>query len=111
MELKSESAECICYGRVVRWNFMNIEELKKMKEKAKLTNQEIAELSGIPVSTVNKIFSGATQNPRYATLLAIEEVLNVKEKLPFTYDAGLDGNTRLGHHNSLCHVLVSFLIL
>ena len=37
---------------------MNIEELKKMKEKAKLTNQEIADLSGIPVSTVNKIFSG-----------------------------------------------------
>lgn len=66
---------------------MNIEELKKMKEKVKLTNQEIAELSGIPVSTVNKIFSGATQNPRYATLLAIEEVLNVKGKLPFTYDA------------------------
>ena len=65
---------------------MNIEELKKMKEKAKLTNQEIADLSGIPVSTVNKIFSGVTQNPRYATLLAIEEVLSVKEKLPFTYD-------------------------
>lgn len=66
---------------------MKIEELKKIKEKAKLTNQEIAELSGIPVSTVNKIFSGATQNPRYATLLSIEEVLKVKEKLPFTYDA------------------------
>lgn len=58
-----------------------------MKEKAKLTNREIAELSGSPVSTVNKIFSGATQNPRYATLLSIEEVLKVKEKLPFTYDA------------------------
>lgn len=65
---------------------MNIEELKKMKEKARLTNQEISELSGIPVSTINKIFSGATQNPRYATLLAIEEVLAVKEKIPFTYD-------------------------
>lgn len=65
---------------------MNISELKKMKKEAGLTNTEIAELSGIPVSTVNKIFSGATKNPRYATLLAIEQVITTKEKIPFTYD-------------------------
>ena len=35
----------------------------------------------------NKFFSGATKNPRYATLLAIEQVLATGEKLPFTYDA------------------------
>lgn len=65
---------------------MDVSDLKKMKSNSKLTNAEIAELSGIPVSTVNKIFSGATQNPRYATLLAIEQVLATKEKIPFTYD-------------------------
>lgn len=66
---------------------MDILELKRKKEEAKLTNQEISKLSGIPVSTVNKIFSGATPNPRYATLLAIEEALAVKEQLPFAYDS------------------------
>lgn len=65
---------------------MDISDLKKLKKEAGLTNAEIAELSGIPVSTVNKIFSGATKNPRYATLLAIEQVLTTKEKIPFTYD-------------------------
>ncbi len=65
---------------------MNVEDLKKLKKEAGLTNEEISELSSVPVSTVNKIFSGATQNPRYATLLAIEQVLVKKEKLPFTYN-------------------------
>ena len=65
---------------------MDIFGLKRIKKASKLTNKEIEELSGIPVSTVNKIFSGATENPRYATLLAIEEVLTKKEQLPFTYD-------------------------
>lgn len=65
---------------------MDIFELKRKKKKAGMTCQEIADLSGIPISTVNKIFSGATKNPRYATLLAIEEALAVREKLPFTYD-------------------------
>lgn len=66
---------------------MDILELKEKKKKSGMTNQEIAKLSGIPVSTVNKIFSGATKNPRYGTLLAIEEVLSVKEKIPFAFDS------------------------
>lgn len=66
---------------------MDISELKRKKKEAGMTNARISELTGIPVSTVNKIFSGATKNPRYATLLAIEEALAVKHKLPFTYDS------------------------
>ena len=65
---------------------MDIKELKKLKRAAKMTNVEISDLSGIPVSTVNKILSVATENPRYATLLAIEQVLRQKQKLPFRYD-------------------------
>ena len=64
---------------------MDISDLKKLKKEAGLTNAEIADHTGIPVSTVNKSFSGATKNPRYATLLAIEQVLTTKEKIPFTY--------------------------
>lgn len=65
---------------------MDISDLKKLKKQSGFTNSKISELSGIPLSTVNKIFSGATENPRYATLLAVEEVLVTKEKIPFTYD-------------------------
>lgn len=65
---------------------MDIQDLKEMKKRTGMTNAEIAERSGIPFSTVNKIFSGATKNPRYATLLAIEQVLATGEKIPFTYD-------------------------
>lgn len=54
---------------------MDIEELKRRKKRAGLTNAQIAELSGVPFSTVNKVFSGATDNPRYRTYLAIEAVL------------------------------------
>lgn len=65
---------------------MNLQDLKEMKKKANMTNAEISELSGIPVSTVNKIFSGITRNPRYATLLAIEKVLATKDTIPFPYN-------------------------
>lgn len=65
---------------------MDIFELKEKKKAAGLTNQDIADLSGIPFSTINKIFSGATKNPRYSTLLAIEEVISTKSKIPFTYN-------------------------
>lgn len=65
---------------------MDILDLKRKKKESGLTNQEIATLSGVPVSTVNKIFSGATRNPRFSTLLAIEEVLSTKQKIPFQYD-------------------------
>lgn len=66
--------------------FMTIQELKHLKKTSGLTNEQISDLSGIPYSTVNKIFSNATKNPRYATLLAIEEALKRQEKLPFSYN-------------------------
>ena len=65
---------------------MDIFDLREKKKAAGLTNQEIADLSGIPFSTINKIFSGATKNPRYSTLLAIEEVVLTKSRIPFTYN-------------------------
>ena len=43
---------------------MEIKELKALKEEAGMTNEEIAKASGIPYSTVAKIFSGVTKNPR-----------------------------------------------
>lgn len=38
---------------------MDIKELKRLKWEAGMTNAEISDLSSVPISTVNKIFSGA----------------------------------------------------
>ena len=49
---------------------MTIQEMKNRKKELGYTNQMIADLSGVPLSTVNKLFSGATASPRRSTLLA-----------------------------------------
>lgn len=56
---------------------MNLEKMKQRKKELHLTNQELAERSGVPLGTVNKIFSGATKSPKYDTLLALETVLGM----------------------------------
>ena len=48
---------------------MNIQEMKEKKKEKGYTNEQIAELSGVPLGTVQKIFGGATTSPRYDTLI------------------------------------------
>jgi Uma2 family endonuclease len=60
---------------------MTIEEMREKKLELGLTSEMIAELSGVPVSTVRKIFSGATKAPRKLTIDAITRVLR-KESEP-----------------------------
>ena len=54
---------------------MTLEEMKLRKKELGYSYEKIAEKSGVPLSTVQKVFSGATQSPRYDTLYAIEQVL------------------------------------
>ncbi|MBQ6550576.1 MAG: Uma2 family endonuclease [Lachnospiraceae bacterium] len=54
---------------------MRIEEMREQKRQLGLTNEQIAELSGVPLGTVQKVFGGITKSPRYDTLLALEKVL------------------------------------
>ena len=54
---------------------LNIEEMKRYKYELGLTSEMIAERSGVPLSTVQKIFAGITSNPRLETRLRIERVL------------------------------------
>ena len=54
---------------------MTIEEMKKWKRTLGMTSEEISSASGIPLSTVQKIFSGVTKSPRRATLDAILSTL------------------------------------
>lgn len=58
---------------------MTIEEMKERKKELGYTYAQIAELSGVPLGTVQKIFSGATASPRYDTLAELEKVLGTPE--------------------------------
>lgn len=51
---------------------MTIQEMKEKKKEKGYTYAQIAELSGVPLGTVQKIFCGETVSPRYDTLLALE---------------------------------------
>lgn len=54
---------------------MTLEELRRCKSESGLTTAQLSELSGVPVGTINKIFSGETRSPRYDTMEALERVL------------------------------------
>lgn len=66
---------------------MILAKLKEIKVVKKLTNQQVADLSGVPLSTVTRIFNGQTDNPNIETIEAIakgmgvslEEVTGIKQ--------------------------------
>ena len=55
---------------------MTIEEMKQRKIELGLTNEMVAELADLPLSTVQKIFAGITKAPRKATIDALSAVLS-----------------------------------
>ena len=65
-------------------------QLKLLKEKRKLTNQQLSDLSGVPVGTINRILSGQTDNPSFQTVCdmvmamegSLDELVGIKEDSP-----------------------------
>ena len=57
---------------------MTLQEMIHVKKQYGLSNETIASLSGVPLSTVMKVFSGQTRHPRRETLLALERAF-IKE--------------------------------
>ena len=58
---------------------MTIQEMIERKKELGYSYAQIADLSGLPLGTVQKVLGGITESPRYDTLLALEKVLR-KEK-------------------------------
>ena len=68
------------------YNYM--ERIKKAKADQKMTNETLAELTGIPGSTLSKILAGFfTDSPKFVNVIAIAEAL----KMPYGYL--IDGDT------------------
>ena len=45
--------------------------LKALKTKKNLTNQDLSDLSGVPVGTINRILANQTDNPSFQTVCDI----------------------------------------
>ena len=51
---------------------MTLEDMRQLKQQMGYSTQEIAEKSGIPYSTLQKLFSGTTATPRHETLATLD---------------------------------------
>lgn len=60
---------------------MTIQEMIEYKQEKGYSYAKISELSGVPLSTVQKILSGQTTTPRYDTLQALESVFAPKKSI------------------------------
>lgn len=66
---------------------MTVQEMKQKKQEKGYSYAQISEMSGVPLGTVQKIFSGETKSPRYETLLALEAIFKeppyIREPNPY----------------------------
>lgn len=87
---------------------MTLEEMIARKEKRGYSLAMIARYSGVPLGTVQKIFSGQTKTPRLATIWAIEQVLLGDESLyqgrSFRYSERGTGSTAFLRENGATYV-------
>ena len=54
---------------------MTIDEMRARKKELGYSYQQLSELSGVPLGTVQKVMGKITKSPRYDTIRALEEVL------------------------------------
>ena len=73
---------------------MKIGKMREKKREYGYTYAQIADLSGVPLGTVQKIFSSETQSPRYDTVMALEQVF--KEKMVVMEYTCLSGEQETG---------------
>ena len=60
------------------YNFdLMINRIKLLKKEKKITNVMLAELSGIPIGTLNKILGSETKEPSVNAIIKIANALNV----------------------------------
>ena len=88
--------------------------LKKMKSESGLTTSEIAEKSGIPEPTLEKLFAGVTKDPKPPTMqklvhffgYTLDDLYGAKEKAPAPSEDSAGENGKLGR-DDVVKVLMS----
>ena len=67
---------------------MEIQEIKNFMKKKKISYAQLAEMTGLSVSTITKIFGGFAKYPRVDTMQAIERALGLETLTPEERAAG-----------------------
>ena len=65
---------------------MTIKEMNDRRKELGYSYERVAELSGVPVGTVQKVLGGMTKSPRYETLNALEQVLRPIRENVYEWD-------------------------
>lgn len=73
---------------------MTIKQMNERRKELGYSYERVAELSGVPVGTVQKVLGGITKTPRYETLKALERVLQPIEDDMYFYDWKSDSSVR-----------------
>lgn len=75
------------------------DDLNELKDKRHMTLQDIADKSGVPLSTVKKIFNGNTRDPGYLSLKPILDVLQ-EDKIETKSNDTIDLYERMIKHKN-----------
>lgn len=89
---------------------MNIFEIKTALKERRITYAKLAEMSGVPIQTLQKIFSGLTQNPRIDTMQAIEHALGLDEKVYEWYTLTQQENELVTEFRKLVPAMREFIL-
>lgn len=80
---------------------MTIEEMKKRKQELGYSIENLSKLTGVPLGTLRKIFSGQTQSPRRSTIEKLTAVLNHSVRISSFDDRNNSGNATYDFTGSL----------
>ena len=67
-----------------------IDRIKKIKSERKITNDQLSEMTGIPIGTLSKILAGISDSPKLSNIVAICEALECSVDYILT---GIEENT------------------
>lgn len=84
-------------------------QLKHLKDLRKLTNQQVSDLSGVPIGTINRIMSGQTDNPSFQTVCdivmamdgSLDELVGIKEATSVSQEKKLANNELIHLYESM----------
>ncbi|MDY3014129.1 MAG: helix-turn-helix transcriptional regulator [Evtepia sp.] len=107
-------------------------QLKLLKEKRKLTNQQLSDLSGVPIGTINRILSGQTDNPSFQAVCdivmamdgSLDELVGIKTEAPSKdgklppnkdlislYESMLESKERWMHRLFVCCCVLTLVLI
>ena len=73
---------------------MNLQEMRECKRALGYSNETLAEMSGVPLATVQKVLSGITKSPRQKTVEALSRVLEAGKTTRQKFESNAPGNEK-----------------